>query len=53
MRKENRPTSSQGRVSYPQEVEGWSKVSTYRFMPDVEVSGILNPRAKPKGSKEL
>ena len=28
MRKENRPTSSQGWVSYPQEVEGWSEVST-------------------------
>ena len=26
--KENRPISSRGRVSYPQEVEGWSEVST-------------------------
>ena len=25
--KENRPTASRGRVSYPQEVEGWSEVS--------------------------
>ena len=28
MRNENRPTASRGRVSYPQEVEGWSEVST-------------------------
>ena len=28
VRKENRPTSSRGRVSYPQEVEGRSEVST-------------------------
>ena len=30
VRKENRPTASRGRVSYPQEVhvEGWSEVST-------------------------
>ena len=28
VRQENRPTASRCRVSYPQEVEGWSKVST-------------------------
>ena len=28
MRQENRPTESRCRVSYPQEVEGWSEVST-------------------------
>ena len=28
MRQENQPTASQCRVSYPQEVEGWSEVST-------------------------
>ena len=26
--KENQPTASRGRVSYPQEVEGWREVST-------------------------
>ena len=50
MHKENRPTSSCGRVSCPQEVEGWSEVSTrFLYTPFL----YIRPLAQTNASKAV